>query len=67
MANTPHNNTEPALLIPFIFSILADLQSGHLIPIDIGLPQNGHVSAEDDISLPQSPHSINALITLQLL
>ena len=60
-ANTPQSKTEPILLASLIFSTLVDLQVGHLIAEDIGLPQKGQDSAEDDISFPQSEHFINPI------
>jgi len=41
---------------------LSDLQFGHLMLVDIGLPQLGQLSAEDDISLLQSGQVIKAMI-----
>jgi len=57
-AKTPHTKTDPALLIALIFSIFVDLQFGQRIELEIGLPQFGQDSAKDDISFPQSGHSI---------
>jgi hypothetical protein len=41
---------------------LVDLQLGHFMLVDIGLPQCGQLSAEEDISLLQSGHVIKAIV-----
>jgi len=40
---------------------LVDLQFGHLMLVDIGLPQLGQFSAESDISFLQSEQVINGM------
>ena len=57
----PNIKTEPNLFAELILWIFADLQLGHLMPVDIGLPQLGQLSADDEISLPQSGHVIKAI------
>jgi hypothetical protein len=61
-AKTPHIKAEPTLLAELILWTLEDLQFGHLILDDIGLPQLGELSAEDEISLLQSGQVIKAII-----
>ncbi len=60
-ANTPNIKAEPTLLAALIFSTFVDLQLVHFIPVDIGLPQPGQLSAEDEISLLQSGQVIKAI------
>jgi hypothetical protein len=40
---------------------LVDLQFGHLIPVDIGLPQLGQFSASVEMIFPQSGQGANPI------